>query len=378
MAFALAVLSLLIWLALTFRWHGFWRADQRLPRGVADADAWPYVTVLVPARNEAETIARCVRSLLAQDYPGRFEVIVINDASSDETRRKAERAGAGDARLRVIDAPALQAGWAGKMWALNAGVSAARPQARDVYWLTDADIVHEPGVLRRLAGHAGAGDLAMASLMVRLRCTGFWEKLLVPAFIFSFALIYPFRAVNNPDSAIAGAAGGCMLIRHQALDAIGGFEGVRGAVIDDCTIAKAVKQTGRRIWLGLAEDSHSLRGYDSLGDFWNMVVRSAYTQLDHSPLMLAGALGGLALTYLVPPLLVFSADYVACLAALTACGVMWWCYRPTVRYHGLPAVWALTLPLAALLFGLMTVHSAIRHHAGRGVQWKDRELTHSR
>ena len=377
MALAFAVLSLGIWLGLMLAWHGFWRTDQRLPETIANGQDRPYVVALVPARNEAETIARCVESLVEQNYTGRFDIIVVNDNSSDRTRQAAE-AVANGGQLTVIDAPALQPGWAGKMWALHTGLEAARSRSPDYYWLTDADIVHGPDVLRQLVSHAESSALAMVSLMVKLRCSGFWEKLLVPAFIFYFALIYPFRAVNDPASSIAGAAGGCVLIRRDALEAIGGVEQVRDAVIDDCTIAKAVKLSGRSIWLGLADDSNSLRGYSALADFWQMVVRSAYTQLGHSPLLLAGALAGLGLTYIVPPMLALTGAGLACLTAAAAWALMWRCYLPTVRYHGLSALWALTLPVGALLFGLMTAHSAIRHHAGRGINWKDRELTSSR
>ena len=303
----LAILSLLIWAGLVLFWHQFWRADQRLALAAERTPRltrWPSVAIIVPARNEAITIETCLESLAAQDYPGRFRILLSNNSSTDDT---AEIAGAlvkklPSGLLEVIDSDPLPEGWAGKIWALAEGVRIASPGSPDFYWLSDADIRHAPQTLRQLVEMAEGNRLALVSTMVRLSCRTFWEKLLIPPFIFFFGLLYPFRAVNDPHSPIAGAAGGSILIRRDALDAVGGIQAIHEAIIDDCALARAIKRSGRRIWLGLAEHSHSLRDYPELADIWEMVTRSAYHQLRYSPALLVLTLLGLALTFLVPPL----------------------------------------------------------------------------
>jgi hopene-associated glycosyltransferase HpnB len=230
-----------------------------------------------------------------------------------------------------------------------------------------------PRCSKGLVAHAEAERLALASLMVKLPTRTIWEKLLVPAFIFYFALLYPFRAINDPASRIAGAAGGSLLVRRDALEAIGGVAAIKGAIIDDCALAQAVKGSGRRIWIGLAERSRSLRRYRRLGEFWSMVARSAYPQLNYSPLRLVIALVGLAVAFLAPPLLVLDGGWTA-LAGLLAWGLMSWAYAPTVNYHGLSPLWAMTLPLAALLFAAMTIASAVGHYRGQPAQWRGRTV----
>ncbi len=371
MALVLALLSLATWLALALGWHGFWRADQRLPHHDRAPETWPRITALVPARNEAEVIAPALTSLATQAYAGRLDIVLIDDSSTDATADIAR----GIDGVTVLEAPPLPPGWAGKLWALNSGLQATADDPPDFYWLSDADIAHAPEVLGRLVSHAMARDLALTSLMVRLRCVSLWEKLLVPAFIFYFQLLYPFRAVNDPSSRIAGAAGGCVLIRAEALHGIGGFAALKDAIIDDCTLARLVKRSGRSIWLGLGEASRSLRGYDGLAGLWAMVTRSAFTQLRYSWTLLMLCMAGLAVTYVAPPLvLVASGISAAGLIALAAFALMTMCYRPTVRHYRLNPLWALTLPVAAVLFGLMTVHSAVRHARGQGVKWKGRAL----
>jgi hypothetical protein len=241
----------------------------------------------VPARDEAATIPFSLTGLIEQRYAGAYEIVLADDSSSDDTVAMAGRlASDAEPRLTVVEAGPLPAGWAGKLWTLHRGIEEARPHKPDYYWLTDADIAHKPQVLASLVAHAEAERLALASLMVKLPTRTIWEKLLVPAFIFYFALLYPFRAINDPASRIAGAAGGSLLVRRDALEAIGGIAAIKGAIIDDCALAQAVKGSGRRIWIGLAERSRSLRRYRRLGDFWSMVARSAYPQLDYSPLRL--------------------------------------------------------------------------------------------
>jgi hopene-associated glycosyltransferase HpnB len=375
----LALLSLALWIGLLLFWHRFWRTDQRLASEPEPLARWPSVIAVIPARNEGATIVTCLESLASQDYAGRFRIVVSNDSSTDDTAELATEFArtlpAG--KITVVDAGPLPGDWAGKMWALNEGLRSLGSEQPEFYWLSDADIRHAPMTLRLLVSKAVGERLALTSLMVRLSCQTFWEKLLVPPFIFFFGLLYPFRAVNDPGSPIAAAAGGAILIRRDALEAIGGLQAIGDAVIDDCALARAVKQSGRRIWLGLADHSQSLRDYPDLADLWAMVSRSAYHQLGYSPLLLALTLIGLAITFLVPPLAIFATPFVPPIAAI--CGIIAWAlmvtaYLPTVRYHGLADPWALTLPAAALIYGAMTASSALDYHSGRKQKWRERDV----
>jgi hopene-associated glycosyltransferase HpnB len=374
MLLSLAILTILIWLGLLVGWYGFWRADQRPPLKPEALDKWPSVIAIVPARDEAATIPFSLTGLIEQRYAGAYEIVLADDSSSDDTVIMAGRlASDGEPRLTVVEAGPLPAGWAGKIWTLHRGIEEARPHQPDYYWLTDADIAHKPNVLAGLVAHAETERLALASLMVKLPTRTFWEKLLVPAFIFYFALLYPFRAVNDPASRIAGAAGGSLLVRRDALEAIGGIAVIKDAIIDDCALARAIKRSGRRIWIGLAERSRSLRRYRRLADFWSMVTRSAYPQLGYSPLRLVAAMLGLGVAFLAPPLLLLAGG-AAALAGLVAWAMMGWAYAPTVKYHGLSPLWAATLPLAAVLFAAMTIASAIGHYRGQPAQWRGRTV----
>jgi hopene-associated glycosyltransferase HpnB len=380
----IAGVSLLAWLYLAFAHGRFWRADQRmdgyadsLPRRAAD---WPGVVAVVPARNEAGGIERALRSLLAQDYPGAFTLLLVDDQSEDATgdiaRDLAARHPQGK-RLEVLRSLDMPEGWVGKMWAVQTGVAAAAerfPHARYLL-LTDADVEHDAGNLRRLVCKAENEGFDLVSLMVRLHCRSAWERLLIPAFVYFFQKLYPFARINDPAHRTAGAAGGCMLVRRQALEAAGGIEAVRDAVIDDCALGKALKRKGR-IWVGLGTTEHSFRPYQGLADIWDMVARSAYTQLRHSPLLLAGTVLGLVLLYIVPPLLAIACplhtDYLASTLALAAWLVMAWTYLPTLRDYGLSPLYAPLLPIAGSLYLLMTLDSARRHRAGHGAHWKGR------
>ena len=374
MLLALGLVTVIIWLALLVGWYGFWRADQRAPLNPEPLATWPSIVAIVPARDEAATIPFSLTGLIEQRYEGPYEIVLADDSSSDDTVAMAGRlANDAEPKLTVVEAGTLPTGWAGKLWTLHRGIEEASRHKPDYYWLTDADIAHKPQVLAGLVAHAESERLALASLMVKLPTRTIWEKLLVPAFIFYFALLYPFRAVNDPASRIAGAAGGSLLVRRDALEAIGGIAAIQGAIIDDCALAQAVKSSGRRIWIGLAERSRSLRRYRQLGDFWSMVARSAYPQLGYSPLRLAIALVGLAVAFLAPPLLVLDGGWPA-LAGLVSWGLMSWAYAPTVNYHGLSPLWAMTLPLAALLFAAMTITSAVGHYRGRPAQWRGRTV----
>ncbi|MGE9291989.1 MAG: glycosyltransferase, partial [Puniceicoccales bacterium] len=301
----LSCLSLVIWLVLTFGKGQFWRVE--LPTdSVETPPSWPDVVAVVPARDEEDGVGQCVTGLLLQDYPGKLRVIVVNDHSEDktvaETRQTAKALKASD-RLQVIDAEDLPAGWAGKVWAMHQGITRGitADEQPGFVWLTDADIFHGPHVLRKLVAQAEHEQLALNSRMVMLRALTGWEKFLIPAFVHFFRLLYPFPRVNNPTDRLSGGAGGCMLVRREHLAKIGGMEAIRGAIIDDCSLASRLKRTGP-IRLELTQDSHSLRGYDGLDGILKMIRRTAYTQLNHSPAVLVGCLLGMALVFLVPVL----------------------------------------------------------------------------
>ncbi len=388
----LAGVSLAIWLYLVALRGGFWRADRRLDEDLqAPApEAWPAVVALVPARDEAAVIGRAIASLLAQDYPGPLQVVLADDDSSDATAKNARRAAeiAGRAeRLHVVAARPLPAGWSGKPWALHealARAAAVAPEAAYL-WLSDADIEHGPATLRRLVAKAEAERLNLVSLMVGLSCRGFWERLLIPPFVYFFQMLYPFPWVNDPGRDTAAAAGGCVLLRRDALARAGGFAAIKGELIDDCALARRIKglppaegaaDGARGLWLGLATASRSIRPYRGLGDIWRMVARSAYTQLRHSPRRLLATLMGLALTFLAPPLVGLSAglhgDNPAAIMGFTAWSLMALSAVPTYRLYRQPVWLASFLPLAAAFYGAMTLDSALKHWRGAGGAWKGR------
>ncbi|MBT4218802.1 MAG: glycosyltransferase, partial [Rhodospirillaceae bacterium] len=278
----IGLMTLLAWLWLLFRHGSFWKATEILHDSDDALKRWPAVTAIIPARNEAQTIGRTVSSLLAQDYAGKLSVIVVDDNSTDDTATAAGK----DKRLKVISGKPLPDGWTGKLWAVDQGIWAAGDAP--FVLLTDADIEHDPGSIRRLVCKAEQGDFDLVSLMVRLNCQSVWERLLIPAFVFFFQMLYPFPWVNDRGRSTAAAAGGCMLVRSAALEAAGGMKAIGDRVIDDCALAALLKPKGP-IWLGLTHDVVSLRTYDTLGDVWAMVTRTAYAQLGYSPVMLAFA-----------------------------------------------------------------------------------------
>ena len=373
MSLAIGGLALAIWAYLLFARGGFWRHEPALIEHTPAR--WPAVAAVIPARDEAAGIARCVGSLLGQDYPGRFGLVVVDDHSSDGTAELARRAaaalGAAD-RLRVVAGGALPAGWTGKLWAVAQGLETAAawlPEAEYVL-LSDADIAHDRRNLAELVGHAEAGGYDLVSLMVALHCASLVERGLIPAFVFFFAMLYPFAWVNRADRRTAAAAGGCMLVHRRALARIDGVARIRGAVIDDCALAAAVKPGGP-IWLGFGRRTRSLRVYPKVGDIWAMVARSAYVQLGHSPLLLGLTVIGMAVTYLAPPALVLVGGWAALLGAL-AWAAMALAYAPSLRRYGRSLAWAPLLPLVALFYLAATLGSAWRHYRGRGGQWKGR------
>jgi hopene-associated glycosyltransferase HpnB len=373
----LATAALAVWLYLLAARGGFWRAAERDDRDVPPMpSAWPEIVAVVPARDEADVIATSLGSLLRQDYPGSLKVVLVDDQSQDGTaaaaRQAAVDAGAAD-RLTIVSGRTPPAGWAGKVWAMQQGVEhVARLAAAPRYLLfTDADIAYDKDALKPLVARAEAGGLALASLMVRLRCETWSERAFVPAFIFFFQMLYPFAWVNRPDHPMGAAAGGCMLVRREALTAAGGIEAIRGALIDDCALGQNLKRVGP-IWLGLTRRVHSLRAYPYVGDIRRMVARSAYTQLRYSPLLLAATIVGLALTYLVPPLTALVGTGVARALGILAWGAMALAFQPTLRLYRLSPLWGLALPLIALAYMAFTLDSAYQHARGRGGLWKGR------
>ncbi|MFC0849806.1 glycosyltransferase [Streptomyces noboritoensis] len=374
----IAVVSLACWLWLLLGQGFFWRTDQRLPARSAPVD-WPYVAIVVPARDEAQVLPRSLPTLLAQDYPGEAEIFLVDDGSSDGTAELARALAAREEcalPLTVVEPGEPEPGWTGKLWALRQGIALARAREPEYLLLTDADIAHEPDSLRELVAAARSNGLDLVSQMARLRVASGWERLVVPAFVYFFAQLYPFRWINAPGARTAAAAGGCVLLRTEAAERARIPESVRQAVIDDVSVARAVSRSGGRIWLGLAERVDSVRPYPRLADLWRMVARSAYAQLRHSPALLLGTVAGLALIYLAPPVALFAGmarhDAVAGWAGGLAWLVMAGTYVPMLRYYRQPLLLAPLLPFTALLYLLMTVDSAVQHYRGRGAAWKGR------
>jgi cellulose synthase/poly-beta-1,6-N-acetylglucosamine synthase-like glycosyltransferase len=407
-----AALPLAIWLYLTFSRGFFWRLrdfdDDLLPH--EQLSDWPRIVAVVPARNEAATIRQSLMSLLQQNYRGEFSVIIVDDHSEDATSQIVQHAmtelGA-ESRVTLCAASALPPGWTGKLWALNEGTSASRlgsgklapacttplqPRANlaphsggsgpisgaddltvpAYYWFTDADIVHAADTLQRLVARAERDRLDLASLMVLLQAKTLPERALIPSFLFFFLKLYPPRWIAGPAARTAGAAGGSILLRRDALERIGGFSAIRGEVIDDCALARAVKQTGGRLWMGLTRQSVSLREYCSFHEIRDLIARTAFTQLRYSPLLLLGTLIGMVLTYVAPVAFLSVNDFTARILAACAWTLMSLLYLPTLRFYRLSPVWAPLLPIVALFYSYSTLLSAVCHYLGRGAHWKGR------
>ena len=431
------VVSAAAWVYLVAAHGGYWRTGERLPpvrSGAAVLASWPAVVAVVPARNEADSLPATLPGLLAQDYPGEFRVFLVDDGSDDGTAAIAAELGEkaahdGGAPLTVVAGQPRPDGWAGKVWAMSQGLAAAlgvrsaggtAPSAgtdsdgvsRGVtaaggtvgtaagYVLfTDADIAWGPTALRDLVRAAEDDDRALVSQMALLRAETAWERVIVPAFVYFFAQLYPFRQVNNPKNRTSAAAGGCMLIRTEALQRAGGLEPIAGALIDDVALGTLLKRPGNRIWLGLTTDIRSARPYPNLASLWQMIARSAYVQLRYSPAVLTGTIAGLLLLYAVPP-----AGVIAALIALAVgatgtaeastavastgvastavavtgiAGLLGWAlmtasYLPMLRFYRLSPLRAPALPLIAILYAAMTADSARRHYSGRAVSWRGR------
>jgi hopene-associated glycosyltransferase HpnB len=418
------VVSAVAWVYLVAAHGGFWRTGQRLPArraGGTRPEAWPAVVAVVPARNEADSLPGTLPGLLVQGYPGEFRVFLVDDGSDDGTGAIAAELGEkaardGGAPLTVIAGRPRPDGWAGKVWAMSQGLAAAvgagagsrcgasteagatagtvtgtvtgtggAMSAPAKYVLfTDADIAWAPTALRDLVLAAEDDDRALVSQMALLRAETAWERVIVPAFVYFFAQLYPFKKVNNPRSRTSAAAGGCMLIRTEALEQAGGLESMKGALIDDVALGTLLKRARHRTWLGLTTDIRSARPYPDLASLWQMIARSAYVQLRYNPLLLAGTLIGLLLLYAAPPAGVIAAlvvaaagDGTAAAAAAGIAGLVGWAlmtasFLPMVRFYRLSVLRATALPLVALLYAAMTADSARRHYSGRAVSWRGR------
>jgi hopene-associated glycosyltransferase HpnB len=373
----LAAVSLLIWVGLTFLRGAFWQVlafddDSAKQESLA---RWPRVAAIVPARNEAVTIARTVESLVKQGYPGELWVVVVDDHSEDGTgtlaREAAERAGASE-RVLILQGAALESGWTGKLLAMQQGVETPVAREADYFWFTDADIEHAPDTLHRVVQRAEREKLDLVSLMVLSQVNSLPERLLIPPFLYFFLKLYPPSWTASRKWKTAGAAGGCILLKRASLERIGGLAAIRGEVIDDCTMARAVKRTGGGLWMGLTRKSVSLRTYTRFMEIQDLIARTAFTQLGYSWLVLAGTLLGMTVTYLLPVIFTFSAQPVVWRLGLAAWGLMAITYLPTVRFYRMSPLWAAALPVAAAFYTYATWLSALRYWLGRGGQWKGR------
>ena len=365
----IALLSLAIWIYL-MGFHGrFWLSSQlldvRKPSGEAK------LAVIVPARNEAENIRQSIGSLLAQDYVGELSVLLVDDNSTDGTSAIAASLGA-DERLVIVAGDPLPTGWSGKLWAVHQGLVHERTTTADYVLLTDADIEHAPDHVSTLIAKAESDELDLVSEMVRLHCTTAPERALIPAFVFFFQMLYPFVWVVDPAKRVAGAAGGTMLVSRAAIERIHGVAQIRHHLIDDCALAKQIKTTGGRIWLGHTERAISIRVYANWPDVWNMIARTAYEQLKYSPLMLLGCVIGMGMIYGAPPLLSVFAHGLPRLVGLFCWATMTFALQPTLRRYRLSPLWGVAMPCISLFYLCATVASALRHYSGRGGGWKNR------
>ena len=379
------VLAGCIWLYLLLGHGQFWRADQRLdsthptPHTLQPRDGrYPTVTALVPARNEADVIATSIQSIQAQNYPGRLSIVVTDDASVDGTGDALRRLPAGPRSIDVVPGTGPETGWSGKLFALEQArrTAVSKHGQTDYWWLVDADIAHDSEALTRLVAHAQGEGRDLVSTMVRLRDEGFWPGLMIPAFVFFFQMLYPFRWVNRPEHPMAGAAGGCVLLRAEMMERVGGFARYRDALIDDCTLARRVQEAGGSLWLGLSQSQHSVRPYRGLGEIWRMVRRTAFTQLDYSLLQLIGSCLGMVLVFMVAPLAAITglvtAQWPLMVAGLIVWGLIAVAYMPMLHWFGRARLAAFLLPVVAFFYTAMTVDSARRHWLGRGGTWKGR------
>ena len=387
----LTSLSFLVWVYLLLARGSYWRVDQCLNKDPSllanDAIPWPSVSAVIPARNEADLLSKTLPSLLALDYRRPFHIFLVDDQSTDTTaeaaRQTAHNCGAAD-RLTVCEGKPLPPGWKGKTWAMAQGIAHSEEACSELLLLTDADVAYEPNVLLSLVVKLYSDRLDLVSLMATLRVKSLWDRLLIPAFVYFFSKLYPFRWVNDHQKRKAGAAGGCILVRRNRLQQAGGLSAIADAIIDDCALGKLIKHAGGRIWLGMTQDVKSLRPYESLKSIWNMVARTAYDQLRYSPLLLASTVVGMLLVYLLPPMgtllgvvAIVSGQKPILGAWLLSTAAAAWAlmatsYLPMLKRYRLSPFLSALLPLSACLYTLMTLSSAVRFWRGRGGGWKGR------
>jgi hopene-associated glycosyltransferase HpnB len=374
---ALAAVPLLIWIYLLGFRGGFWRVSKHFaPAGLPPIPK-KRVAVVIPARNEAHVIGRALTSLLEQDFPAPLHIFLVDDGSTDGTSEiaasAAERASRASCLTIIKGAPLIE-GWTGKLWALSQGVAEARTLAPDYLLLTDADIVHGPDDVAKLVAIAETNRFDLTSYMVKLACVSFAENALIPAFVFFFLKLYPPAWIASRRFRIAGAAGGCILIRPEMLYKIGGLAAIKNEVIDDCALAREVKRAGGRIWMGLTASTESIRSYDTFLEIGQMISRTAFNQLQHSSLLLFATLLALVFAYMLPVLLLLTGNVAAMTLGLTAVLLMIVAYIPTVRLYRRPIAWSVCLPLVACFYMAATLHSALRYWRGGGGEWKGRVL----
>jgi hopene-associated glycosyltransferase HpnB len=373
LATSAAVLTVATWAYLASARGSFWRAKSAKPDSSGKARFPGNVVAIVPARNEAELIGPVITSLLSQSVA--MPVVLVDDESTDGTadvaRRAAKKSGKADA-LIVIQSKPLPAGWTGKLWSMHQGIERARALNPAWLMLADADVLHGPETAGDLGFIASHGPYDLVSFMVKLHCESLPETLLIPAFVYFFFMLYPPAWIRDTRRSTAGAAGGCMLVRAETLERAGGLESIRGAVIDDCSLARLLKQHGGRLWLGLTDQSQSLRRYETFSDIEHMISRTAFNQLKHSSLLLLCTIAGIVITYLAPPLLLLTRSRLTILMGAAAWATMTITYSTLVRYYRLKPAWALTLPLAALFYLAATIHSAFKYWNGSGGDWKGR------
>ena len=392
---AITVVSLISWVFLLFARGEFWKVNSELDSTSENSTgSFPSIRAIIPARNEREVLPKTLPTVLNQDYPGDFDVILVDDQSTDgtgEIGRRIARETESRADLEVVEPPPTPDGWAGKVWALHNGFQRVKEDDPDLIWLTDADIAHETVTLKRLTNKLTAEELGMASIMADLRTESFWEKTLIPNFIYFFKMLFPFNWVNHPEKDTAAAAGGCILLRKSVLERAGGFESLSGAVIDDCSLARNLRDAGETgLWLGQSHLAKSVREYGGLRGIWNMVSRSAFSQLNHSTILLLGTVLGMALLFLVPPIAVFfgltelfangSAANGGTSIALTSLGGSTWIvmagsFLPILNWYGLSPIYGLISPLSGLLYTLMTLESGLSWWRGKGGEWKGRTFS---
>jgi hopene-associated glycosyltransferase HpnB len=369
MVVAISLLSFLGWVYLIAFRGRFWRSIPVI--SVRRLSGRPRVSAVIPARNEATNIHVCLTSLLSQDYSGELSVILIDDNSTDATASISSSL-AIDSRLTIVRGTPLPADWTGKLWAINQGLAQEKARGAEYILLTDADIDHAPGHVSALVAKAESDGLDLVSEMVRLNCSTVAEYTFIPAFVFFFQMLYPFLWVADPTKRVAGAAGGTILIRRVSLDRIGGVSRIRNRLIDDCALARQIKESGGTIWLGHSEMAVSRRVYSNVSGVWNMIARTAYEQLGHSPLMLLGCAVGMSIIFCAPVLITFCTHGLSRVLGVLSWLMMAAAFQPTLRRYGRSPLWGIALPLIGLFYLCSTLASAVRFHSGRGGGWKDR------